>query len=407
MHESYADRPVAQTHPSVLFEVARRWGIEPGPSTRARVLEIGCAHGVNVIAMAARMPEATFVGVDVDAAAVGVGRRRIEELGLRNVQLHAVDLAAFEAEASSFDAIVAHGVFSWVDEDTRAALWRLLARALSPAGIAYLSYNVRPGDGIREVLRMAVAISDASPASALEALREAPGLQATHRGKAVLAEIDAALSYGENYVAHEYATAHHQAFSVSEVWETAEAHGLHYVDDVAPMGIQPEAFAIAAAEACARHEDRRAAEQMLDLAVVRQFRATLLSKTAPARTRLAATKEHAAKVPPMPTHPRVLPLTRLESVELGFVSTPGNNYQPLHPLHAALLEAMDGTRDREALVALVRARVDAGEVTLPTQQGTPPTTEELDAGLGDVVDAALRDCLGAGLIVAEPAARPR
>ncbi len=294
MQDSYADRPVAQTHPRALFGLARRWGIDPGPWERARVLEIGCAHGVNVLAMAARMPDASFVGIDVDAAAIAVGQRRIEALGLANVRLHAVNLAAFEAEAEAFDAVVAHGVFSWIDENTRAALWRLLARTLSPLGIAYLSYNVRPGDGIREVLRMAVEMSDASPAAALEALRAAPGLQATHRGAAVAAEIDAALSYGENYVAHEYAVTHHRAFSVSEVWDAAEAHGLRYVDDVAPLGIQQEAFAVAAAEACARHENRRAAEQMLDLAVVRQFRATLLSKTAPARIRTAAVEEDAS-----------------------------------------------------------------------------------------------------------------
>ena len=109
----------------------------------------------------------------------------------------------------------------------------------------------------------------------------------------------------------------------------------------------------------------------------------------------------------MPIRPRVLSLTRLEVAELGFVSTPGNNYQPLHPLHASLLDAMDGTRDRDALVSLLRAQIDAGLVTLPTEQGTPPTPEELDAGLGDVIDAAMRDCLVAGLIVPEPAAGPR
>ena len=60
----YTDHAYAETHPGRIAAVARmaRWQT-PGRG-RARILELGCGRGGNLLPMAAGLPEATLVGVD-------------------------------------------------------------------------------------------------------------------------------------------------------------------------------------------------------------------------------------------------------------------------------------------------------------------------------------------------------
>ena len=53
----------------------------------------------------------------------------------------------------SFDYIVAHGVYAWVPEPVRAAIMALIGHALSPHGVAYVSYNALPGGHFRMAMR--------------------------------------------------------------------------------------------------------------------------------------------------------------------------------------------------------------------------------------------------------------
>ena len=59
----YSNFPYAQTHPDRLATVAVLHGIEPPDPFSARVLEIGCGAGGNLLAMAAATPGLRAVGV--------------------------------------------------------------------------------------------------------------------------------------------------------------------------------------------------------------------------------------------------------------------------------------------------------------------------------------------------------
>ena len=51
------------THPDHIAAVVTMFGFEPPPVASARVLEVGCNDGSNLLPMAASLPDARFVGI--------------------------------------------------------------------------------------------------------------------------------------------------------------------------------------------------------------------------------------------------------------------------------------------------------------------------------------------------------
>src|SRR3954454_2244031 len=75
------------THPDRLAALATLFGMSPAPVDACRVLEIGCGDGGNLIPMAYFLPRCRFYGVDLAGAAIADGRRALQDLKLRNVEL--------------------------------------------------------------------------------------------------------------------------------------------------------------------------------------------------------------------------------------------------------------------------------------------------------------------------------
>src|ERR1044072_8103995 len=104
--------PYGQTHPDRLATVAVLYGLHPPDPFTARVLEIGCGAGGNLIAMAAATPGIRALGVDLAAEPIADGQRAIADIGLTNVELLHGDVREIP-DLGEFDYIVAHGVYSW------------------------------------------------------------------------------------------------------------------------------------------------------------------------------------------------------------------------------------------------------------------------------------------------------
>src|SRR5829696_4740211 len=134
----YSNFPYAQTHPDRLATVAILYGLEPPDPFHARVLEIGCGAGGNLMAMAAATPGIQAVGVDLAAGPIEEGRAALAEIGLTNLELRQGDVRELtRGTLGTFDYIVAHGVYGWIPADARDALLAAIAAALTPAGVAY------------------------------------------------------------------------------------------------------------------------------------------------------------------------------------------------------------------------------------------------------------------------------
>lgn len=152
----YKSMPFPYTTPATLEAYAALVGISaPNPKT-ARVLELGATYGGNIISQALFNPDATFIGIELSQEQVEKGNEVIANAGLTNVSLIQSDIASIGSEIGTFDYIIAHGVYSWVDDDVKDALLRLIDEHLAEDGIAYISYNTYPGwhtmDEVRQLM---------------------------------------------------------------------------------------------------------------------------------------------------------------------------------------------------------------------------------------------------------------
>jgi methyltransferase-like protein/2-polyprenyl-3-methyl-5-hydroxy-6-metoxy-1,4-benzoquinol methylase len=149
----YPLKAYAASLPHRMAAVAQLFGLKPPDVRNCRVLELGCASGTNLIAMADMMPESQFLGIDLSQRQIDQGNALITELGLTNIQLRCQDILDLAGEQNDFDFIIAHGVYSWVPANIREALLKIAKEQLKPNGIAYLSYNTYPGWHARQIVR--------------------------------------------------------------------------------------------------------------------------------------------------------------------------------------------------------------------------------------------------------------
>lgn len=154
---SYEETPYPElvfgfTHPDHLGALARLYGLQPADPATARVLDVGCGSGANLIWISRSLPRAQCLGVDL--AESHLTRAHAAAQGIGNVEFVQADLVEFDLGRRRFDYIIAHGFFSWVPDPVKERLLALCQEHLSDNGVAMLSYNCLPGFRQREGLRM-------------------------------------------------------------------------------------------------------------------------------------------------------------------------------------------------------------------------------------------------------------
>ena len=76
---------------------------------------------------------------------MSVGKTYINQLGITNLALLEGDVNESHHNSTPYDTIIAHGFYSWVDEETKDNFLRLCKEHLAENGILYMSYNTYPG----------------------------------------------------------------------------------------------------------------------------------------------------------------------------------------------------------------------------------------------------------------------
>ena len=148
----YVGRPCANAHPAHVATIATLMGVDaPAPAT-ARVLEIGCGDGGNLVPMAATLPRGRFVGIDLAPKPIDEARAFARDSAVANATFLAADLRDLPADIGTFDYIVAHGFHSWVPAPVRAAMFETIGERLEPGGVAFVSHNVLPGCHLRRIV---------------------------------------------------------------------------------------------------------------------------------------------------------------------------------------------------------------------------------------------------------------
>jgi methyltransferase-like protein/2-polyprenyl-3-methyl-5-hydroxy-6-metoxy-1,4-benzoquinol methylase len=370
----YTSNSFPQSAPGRLAAIAHLFGLDAPDAGSARVLEIGCATGGNLIPFAAYHPDAHAVGIDLSEVQIEAGRTRVQALGLDNVELLAGDIARMElTELGQFDFIVAHGVYSWVPPDVQEAILAAIQLLLAPDGVAYLSYNTYPGWKSKEVVRDAMLLASGASGSADAKVRDAREmadfLEAAAPADSVLAKVlevsrEHALGFGGSFLLHDELAAFNAPCYFYEFVGRAGAHGLSFLAEAHPETMFPGNFGPQVAEFLAAKCGgvQVLVEQYLDFVLNRMFRETLLVHTAhaaqlrhePERGRYRRLHV-AASVPPV-GEPTRLDHSRQEYVVSDatlFTNDPG-----LKATLDALTERWPWTLSRDELVAAVRTRFD-------------------------------------------------
>lgn len=354
------------------------------------------------MAMAARLPRATFLGIDIDPNVIEIARSRAADAELANVRFEVGDVQTFDVPSGTFDYAIAHGVLSWVSEPVGVALFGLFRRALSSEGIGYISYDAMPGAALRETIGLGLRgleTDDVEQVRAVLTALHADAKPNTLQGAWVHSEVSAALGQPASFLEQQFLSPHQRALAVTEVWDQALAQRLRFVDDVAETGVPAAALARTVEVISGVAPNRRAAEQLLDAAIYRQFRASVFTRSTRPMAHTGMDTQPDPGGAQVSARPRVLPLSRVEARSLGFVSTPDLGHRTLHPLHAMLVEALDGTQSVAELEALVVERVAQGHLSLPTESGEPATAQEAQLGASAVVASALNDLAEAGILL--------
>jgi SAM-dependent methyltransferase len=292
----YQSVPLRQTHPDDLATVASLFGFDAPDVAHARVLEIGCGSGGNLIPMAASYPDSTFVGIDLSAVQIAHGAAEIEALRLRNIHLQAIDVMEFDGSQRAFDYIIAHGIYSWVPAPVQDRILALCSELLATSGIAFISYNTLPGWRMLSTVREAMLyhtrdVGDprariAKARATLDFLAEAVPDRDSAYGRLLRLAAEHIRQKPDYYVLHEYLEEANEAVYFEQFVERIAARGLRYLGDsdvrtMLAIGLTPKVDATL--NRIAPGLMRR--EQFLDFLKSRSFRQSLLIRVGAALDR--------------------------------------------------------------------------------------------------------------------------
>ncbi len=262
--------------------------MKPPHIEHCRVLELGCTDGGNLIPMALQLPDSEFIGVDLASSRVAAGQEIIDQLGLKNIELRAVDLALVDAEWGEFDYIIAHGVYAWVPAAVRDAILRIAAKNLAPQGVAFVSYNAYPGGYLRRTFREMMLHHTDGIEDPRERIAKAKELMMFldssidskdgHYQAFVRREISEILERPANVLFHDELAEHWEPVFFHELIAHAQRHGLQFLAeadywDMGDNGLRPE---VVERLTSLIGDDRLAREQYRDFLKCRKFRRTLL-----------------------------------------------------------------------------------------------------------------------------------
>ena len=276
------------SHPDRIAANARLYGLSPAPVDRGRVLELGCGAGGNLVPMACGLPDARFVGIELAARPVEVGRGLAGALGLSNIELRQHDILDLPADLGAFDYIIAHGVYSWVPAPVRDALMSVFARLLAPHGIAYLNFNALPGGHLRsltrDLMRFRLSVFDDPEAHGEDAVRFVRLVAgAQPHGSPYRRILDEELARIEHnpvsVLFHDDLVPAHQALHFRSVVAHAARHGLRYLCEARPADVHPNRYPEPIRAALRRFGGGRIArEQCFDFLVCQMYRCSLFCR---------------------------------------------------------------------------------------------------------------------------------
>lgn len=275
------------THPDHLYVIGRLFGMTPPPFETARVLELGCAAGGNLVPLALAFPKMDLLGIDLSVEEIAAAERRRRALRLGNVRFAQRDIMDLNKNDGPFDYIICHGVFSWVPDAVREKILALCREALSPQGLALISYNALPGwhfaGGLREMMRYHAGLSEKPEDKTKQArllldfLHQAAVTAPPYYRDLIEQERNLLAQVNDSYIFHDHLSGLNRPFYLHEFADALKPHKLQYVGDTNVGLMYAKNAGEAAAPILAKIGDPVRQEQYIDFLSCRRFRMSLIT----------------------------------------------------------------------------------------------------------------------------------
>ncbi len=380
MAKTYNDFPydslaIKQSHPLHLYQIARLCGLSAKNPANARILELGCASGGNLIPMAYHLPSAAFLGIDLAEKQIEQGAAVIKDLQLTNIQLQAQSILDFQSN-DTFDYIICHGLFSWVPIEVQNHVFALCQQYLAKNGVAYISYNTLPGWQMGNVVRdqlQAKTQDIEDPVLkvhyARRLLRELSfDMQSDPNAYSQLLQNEIALinEHSDNQLLHEHLSPYNYPLYITDFVQQAARYQLQYLSD-AFLSNDEVLFSI----------DHELIEtlQRQDILKNRRFRCTLLCHQAVDNLNKPFSQDNFQMSFPMleigqlQDKPILCPLARYQASFQDIVTNHRHENITLTPVAQTLSPFLDGKHDNSALTEILVTEIEEGDLILVDKQG--------------------------------------
>lgn len=294
---SYTSYVFSHCQPTRLHALAKMKGFDPAPVETAKILEIGCSFGGNLIPFAIRYPNSFTLGIDIAEEQIKMGQKMIQHIGLTNLELIAADISTVSFDIE-FDYIICHGVFSWVPQFVQDAILDVIQKSLSPKGIAFISYNTYPGWKTREIAKDFMLFSSYVELDKMARVDQSfemmkftqnilkPKLDSMSKMNNDIFE--SIMSCQKYYIAHEYFENYNMPFYFRQFVDKINSHGLNYITDTTTPTIFPQfIFKDNQYHDICHYFNNRLEdiEQYIDFIQHRQFRCSMLTHQSNANDR--------------------------------------------------------------------------------------------------------------------------
>lgn len=282
----YESFPFSYTRPEHLRTIGLVFGMQPPMVENARILDIGCADGGNMIDFAESYPESYSLGIDLSKVQINNGLEVLKNLDIKNIDLKHLSVLDIDESFGKFDYIICHGVISWVSDEVREKIFTVSSKLLSPNGIAFISYNTLPGWNMQKTIRDMMMFHSAIFADNHDKLQQAKLLlnfvsdslegSESPYSKFLQKETNSLKKLENSYLLHEYLGEKNTAFYFQEFVSNARKHNLNYLGDSSLSAMFVGNLPEKTAEKLQSINDIVRTEQYMDFITNRKFRTTLL-----------------------------------------------------------------------------------------------------------------------------------
>ncbi len=284
--QPYQSFPYLQSRLDLLQSNATLFGLKPAKAEKSRVLELGCADGLNIISQAAYYPNSEFIGIDFSKKQIETGNEHIKKLGLKNITLKALSIEDINEDFGKFDYIISHGVFSWVPPHIQEKIFSICSKNLNKEGVAYISYNVLPGWNMIKTIRDMMLYHSKDFNNDIEKVQQSRLLlefikdslekDNSPYSNMLRTEAEALAKHQDSYILHEHLEENNEPIYFSEFTKRAAKHNLTYLSDASLASMYVGNMPVKAVEKLSEIKDIVRSEQYMDFITNRRFRTSLI-----------------------------------------------------------------------------------------------------------------------------------